>query len=399
MPLSIPNPTEHVPSTRSSDTSTPLDLLFLGLTLSSSWGNGHATTYRGLLRALSERGHQILFLERDVSWYASQRDLPDPDFCELELYSDLNDLRRRFAHRLAAADAVIVGSYVPEAPALIPWAREMTSGPLAFYDIDTPITLHALRQGNCEYLSPDLIDPFDLYLSFSGGRALDELENRFHARRARHLPCAVDVEHYHPLDAEKRHDLGYLGTYSADRQPGLESLLLQPARRLEKARFVVAGPQYPETIGWPANVRRIEHLPPAGHPLFYAQQRFTLNLTRDSMKRLGHSPSVRLFEAASCGTAILSDRWEGIEDYFTPGEEILLADTPEEVSDLLRSRSAEKSLQIGEAARRRVLRQHTPQHRAVALENFLRECGTGSLTVSKASAMAAGVARGRRQLS
>jgi len=355
-----------------------LNLVFIGLTLSSSWGNGHATTYRGLLHALHERGHRLLFLERDVPWYSGHhRDLPDPDFCELAFYNTLEDLRSH-EERLARADAIIIGSYVPDAQEVIQLARSASPGCLAFYDIDTPLTLDSLDRGTCEYLKPEQIRTFDLYLSFSGGRALEILENKYHAARARHLPCAVDPRLYQPVTAEKTHALGYLGTYSSDRQPTLEKLLLEPARRCPEERFVVAGPQYPDEVVWPPNVEHVDHLPPASHGPFYGHQRLTLNVTRDAMKRLGHSPSVRLFEAASCATAILSDSWPGIEDYFEPGKEILLCDSTDEAVRIIRELSEEDARAIGEAARARVTREHAPAHRAAALEAFLGECALQS---------------------
>jgi spore maturation protein CgeB len=351
----------------------PLHLVFIGLTLSSSWGNGHATTYRGLLSALHARGHRIEFLEPDAPYYALHRDLPSPDFCLLSIYPDLAALARDHGETIARADGVIVGSFVPHAPSILAWVRELASGVVAFYDIDTPVTLAALERGECDYLTPEIMSDLDLYLSFSGGRALDLLEDRYGVARARPLPCAVDIQHYRPMHLPERYLLGYLGTYSSDRQPGLEDRLLQPARRHPGERFVIAGPQYPETRKWPANVDRLDHLPPRDHPAFYARQRFTLNLTREAMRDLGHSPSVRLFEAASCATAILTDPWEGLEDYFTPGKEIIVCPDGEAVARHLRDLRPSDALRLGVAARRRILTEHTPAHRARALETFLRE--------------------------
>ncbi|WP_174280194.1 CgeB family protein, partial [Sphingomonas bacterium] len=307
-----------------------MKLVVLGLSLSSSWGNGHATTFRALLAAFAGRGHDVTFLERDVPWYASQRDLIDPDWCRLAFYADLADLRR-WAGEVASADAVIVGSYVPDGVAVGAWAQRTATGVVAFYDIDTPVTLAKLARGDHEYLSPELIPGYDLYLSFTGGPTLAELETRYGAPAARALYCSVDPSIYRPTGAAERWDLSYLGTYSADRQPTLERLLLQPARRAPDRRFVVAGPQYPATIDWPANVERIEHLAPADHADFYSASRWTLNVTRADMIARGWSPSVRLFEAAACGTPILSDRWAGLDALFAPGEEIVLADTADQV--------------------------------------------------------------------
>ncbi|HZG45427.1 MAG TPA: glycosyltransferase [Allosphingosinicella sp.] len=345
-----------------------MKLVVLGLSLSSAWGNGHATTYRALLRAFAERGHDILFLERDVPWYADHRDLPAPDWCRLELYPNLDALEGWSAD-IEAADAVIVGSYVPEGVAVGEYVQRTARGVTAFYDIDTPVTLAKLARDDFEYLSPDGIPGYDLYLSFTGGPTLRRIEQDYGSPAARALYCSVDPAAYEPLDVPKKWDLSYLGTYSDDRQPTLERLLIEPARRLPHLRFVVAGPQYPATIEWPANVERIEHCPPADHAAFYSASRFTLNVTRADMIAAGWSPSVRLFEAGACGVPVISDRWDGIEDLLTPGREIILADTSGQVIEALAGHAEE----IGLAARARILSAHTAAHRAAELEALLSE--------------------------
>lgn len=355
----------------------PMRLVVLGLSLSSSWGNGHATTYRALLKVFAGRGHDVLFLERDVPWYAQHRDLPDPDFCDLALYADLDGLD---AHRaaIAAADAVIVGSYVPDGVAagarVLDWAR----GTRAFYDIDTPVTLAALEAGTCAYLAAGQIRDYDLYLSFTGGPTLRRLERAYGAPAARALYCSVDPDAYPALDRPARYDLSYLGTYSPDRQPTLERLLIEPARRAPDLRFAVAGPQYPAGIDWPANVERIEHLPPDRHPDFYAASRYTLNVTRADMVRAGWSPSVRLFEAGACGTPVISDRWDGLDTLLVPEREILLPDGPEAVLAILRGRAEADRRSLGAAARAAILARHTAAARAEELERFLDEAGARS---------------------
>jgi spore maturation protein CgeB len=345
-------------------------LVVLGLSLSSSWGNGHATTYRALLKAFAARGHNILFLERDVPWYAASRDVTDPDYCRLEYYETVPDLER-WRLEIGSADAVIVGSYVPEGVPVGRWVQAHAGGVTAFYDIDTPVTLAKLERCDFEYLSPELIPGYDLYFSFTGGPTLERIEERYGSPAARALYCSVDPEAYPPLDLPKRWDLSYLGTYSADRQPGLERLLIEPARRLPDRRFVVAGPQYPVGIDWPANVERIEHLPPAGHPAFYSASRFTLNLTREDMVAAGWSPSVRLFEAAACAVPVISDRWKGLGELFEAGREILLADSTQDAVEALLGRSEAQAAEIGRAARRRVLDGHTAAHRAAELEHCI----------------------------
>ncbi|WP_309084775.1 glycosyltransferase [Chelativorans sp.] len=358
--------------------SRPLSIVILGLTLSSSWGNGHATTYRALLRGLHAEGHQVLFLERDVPWYADSRDMPDPDFCRLVYYRELADLDR-FIPAIRNADAVIIGSYVPEGIAVINRVAEMRPRLFCFYDIDTPVTLAALRRGKEEFLARRQVPLFDIYFSFSGGGVLDILEGEFGARHAEALYCSVDEDAYAPTGETPRWDLGYLGTYSPDRQPVLERLLIEPARRLPEKRFVVAGPQYPDDIDWPENVERIAHLPPEAHASFYSRQRFTLNATRSDMVAAGWSPSVRLFEAGACAAPIISDRWEGIEEIFADGESILLADDSGAVVQMIRQMSGEKRLAIGAAARARVLKGHTGRVRARELARVLREASSEAL--------------------
>jgi spore maturation protein CgeB len=350
-----------------------LRIVVLGLSITSSWGNGHATTYRALLREVAARGHEILFLERDVSWYAAHRDMPAPPFCRTELYGSLGELRERFTPAVRDADLVIVGSFVPEGLAVGDWVQRTARGTKAFYDIDTPVTLARLARGEHDYLAPRQVAGYDLYLSFTGGPTLRRIEREYGSPRARVLYCSVDPALYFPEAREQRWDLGYMGTYSLDRQPGVERLLLDVARQHPAGRFVVAGPQYPGDIDWPANVDYKPHLPPAEHRAFYNSQRFTLNITRADMIAAGWSPSVRLFEAGACGTPIVSDRWSGIESLFVPGREIVLADSTGDVLELLRHMREDDRLRMAERARARVLAEHTAAHRAQELEMHVLE--------------------------
>lgn len=348
-----------------------MNLVILGLSITSSWGNGHATTYRALVREFVARGHHVLFLEWDKPWYAEHRDLPNPPYGTTELYTSLEDLAARFTGAVCEADAVIVGSYVPEGIAVGEWVLQTAQGTTAFYDIDTPITLEAVEQGTCPYLSRALIPRYQRYFSFTGGPTLQQLERQYGSPRAVALYCSVDPTAYYPEPTRATWDMGYLGTYSDDRQPTLERLLITPARQLPAQRFTVAGPQYPAAIAWPPNVERREHLPPAEHRAWYAAQRYTLNVTRAAMIRAGYSPSVRLFEAAACGVPIISDRWDGLETLFLFGTEILVADSPAEVTAMLQDIPEAERQEMGERAQRRILAEHTAAHRAWELENAL----------------------------
>ncbi|HZT89113.1 MAG TPA: glycosyltransferase [Stellaceae bacterium] len=347
-------------------------LVFIGLSITSSWGNGHATTYRGLIRALARRGHEVTFLERDVPWYAANRDLPNPPYCRTLLYRDVRDLERQAARLVRQADGIVVGSYVPEGVAVGRWALERATAPVLFYDIDTPVTLAKLEAGDEEYLDRRLVRDCDAYLSFTGGPILQCIE-ALGSPRATALYCAVDPEVHAPVAVPRRWRLGYLGTYSPDREPAVERLLLQPAAALPSERFAVAGPQYPAEIRWPDNVQRIEHLAPADHAAFYCAQDFTLNVTRADMRAWGYSPSVRLFEAAACGVPIVSDFWPGLDAIFAIGREILLAETSGDMVGILTRRDPTIRDAIAAAARAAVLARHTCGHRAVELEQAFDE--------------------------
>lgn len=354
-----------------------MKIVILGLSITSSWGNGHATTYRGLVRELEKRGHELTFLERDQPWYAAHRDLPAPPYGTTFLYQDFDMLREQHLDIVREADLVIVGSYVTEGVRVGDWVLDEAEGATAFYDIDTPVTLAKIARGDFEYLHPRQIPGYDLYLSFTGGPTLKRLEREFGSPRARALYCSVDPELYHPERREARWDLGYMGTYSDDRQPSVRSFLLDPARRDPRSRFVVAGPQYPDTATWPSNVTYQAHLPPVEHRAFYNSQRFTLNITRRDMIAAGWSPSVRLFEAAACGTTILSDRWPGIESLLVPHQEILLVDRTADVLDILQRCGEEERLRIAERARKRILAEHTAAHRAEELERHAQQLLSG----------------------
>ena len=347
-----------------------LHCVFLGLSITSTWGNGHATTYRSLLKELAARGHKLTFLERDVPWYSSNREFDKTDYCRIGLYESLDELKDRWSDVIRDADVVIVGSYVPEGILVGEWVISTARNLAGFYDIDTPVTLAHLRAGDCEYLRTELVSKYNLYLSFTGGPTLRYIERELGSPCAQALYCSVDPALYYPEKQRSEWDIGYLGTYAEDRQPNLEKLLFSVARKEPERRFVVAGPQYPDTVEWPANVQHVHHLPASSHRKFYNSQRFTLNLTRRDMIRAGYSPSVRLFEAAACGVPIISDSWPGLETIFQPGVEILLARKCQHVSSYLRVPD-EKRLEISARARARTLRLHTARVRAEQFETYV----------------------------
>jgi len=350
-----------------------MDIVIIGLSITSSWGNGHATTYRSLVKALSEQGHNVLFMEKDVPWYASQRDMPNPPFGQCYLYRSNKELKERYAEQVKTADLVIVGSYVQQGVEVGAWVMRTAKGVKAFYDIDTPVTLAKLQREDYEYLEPSQIARYDLYLSFTGGPILDKLKKEFGSPDARALYCSVDPELYFPDTLPAEWDLGYLGTYSMDRQPPLERLMLDAARKWPEGRFIVAGPQYPEGIRWPDNVDRIQHLPPARHRWFYNTQRYTQNITRADMVKAGYCPSVRLFEAAACGVPVISDYWDGLSALFEPGKEIFISGSSDETLQILKEIPEKERRETGLRARKKVLEKHAASKRAEQLIQYVQE--------------------------
>ena len=355
------------------DGAPPLKMVILGLSINSSCGNGQAATYRGLMRELSVLGHEVLFLEKDVAWYAAKRDLPKPPCGQVALYSTVGELKQRFGRAIRQADLIMVGSNVQEGAVVGEWVTRVAEGVTAFYDIDTPVTMSRLARGQLDYLTEELIARYQIYFSFAGGPFLESIQRRYGARRVLPLYCSVDPELYFPEDRKKRWNLGFMGRYSEDRQPALDELLLTPARNWRKGRFVVAGPEYPTGLRWPANVRRYPHLPPAKHRAFYNSQRFTLNITRADSVEAGYSPGIRLFEAAACGTPIISDDWDGLDTFFEPGREILIAHSAEESLYYLLEMTESEREHLGQRARARVLAKHTARHRARELVSAVHE--------------------------
>jgi spore maturation protein CgeB len=343
-----------------------MNIVVFGLTISSSWGNGHATLWRGLCAALNRQGHRVVFFERDTEYYAGSRDLFDLPGGELVIYDNWENVGSKAKAELAAADTAIVTSYCPDAIAASELMLSECRGVNVFYDLDTPVTVARLRSGDqIPYIGPRALADFDLVLSYTGGAALDILQHDLGARRVAPLYGHVDPQVHRPVDLKEhyRSDLSYLGTYSADRQRALMTLMIEPACQSPERRFLIAGAQYPQDFPWCPNLFFVRHLPPSEHPAFFSSSRLTLNVTRRPMAELGWCPSGRLFEAAACGTATVSDLWEGLDSFFTPGQEIFAAADTNAVLAALELSDAEIR-RVAEAARERTLAEHTSEHRS-----------------------------------
>lgn len=348
-----------------------MKLTIFGLSITSSWGNGHATTFRALCHALHRRGHRIVFFEHNLEWYQNNRDLPHPPYCDAKTFGSWDEILPAVRAELKDSDVAMVGSYFPDGVAALEEVLCSNVSVKAFYDIDTPVTVKGLKDhGRTDYLYRQHLPELDVYFSFTGGPMLDVLETGFGTPYAVPLYCSVDPEKHSelPVNPSFACDLSYMGTYAADRQPKIDELLCAPARRLPQKKFIVAGPQYPVELEWPGNVQRITHLNPRHHAEFYSSSRMTLNVTRREMVMAGYAPSVRLFEAAACSATILSDTWPGLETFFVPGREILTPTGGDDVARYISGYNEYELRCIGRAARERVLASHTSEVRAREFE-------------------------------
>ncbi len=348
-------------------------LVIFGLTISSSWGNGHATIWRGLCGALARRGHQVVFFEHDVAYYANHRDLTDPEGYQIVFYQDWAGIASQAREVVEVADAAIITSYCPDSSAAAEVVLASKVPIRVFYDLDTPVTLERLeQQGSVDYVPSCGLEPFDLVLSYTGGRALSELQKRLGARKVAALYGSVDPHLHKPVQPKAKYDadLSYLGTYAEDRQPALRQLFIEPARRAPGKRFLIGGAQYPDDFPWAENIWFVSHVPPPEHPAFYCSSKLTLSVTRAAMAEMGYCPSGRLFEAAACETPLVSDWWDGLDHFFEPGREILVASTTSEVLAAL-AQSSEELQRVGVAARERVMAEHTSDHRCKELVQLL----------------------------
>lgn len=353
-------------------------ITIFGLTLSSSWGNGHATPYRAILRALYRLGHQVTFFERDLPYYAAHRDLPRPEFCQLALYDCWDEIRTRAVESASESDIVITASYCPDGSRINDEILGLGLPLKVYYDLDTPITLNKLSAGlTVEYVTPEQLRAFDLVLSWAGGKALAELRTRWGVRVARPLYGCVDPDEYRRTTANTKYEcaLSYMGTYAPDRQEKLDALFLEPSRRRPDLKFLLAGSMYQWGWNWGSNVEKLDHVAPTEHAAFYSSSRLALNITRAEMAASGHCPSGRFFEAAACGSPVISDWFEGLDHFFVSDEELLIAHSAGDVLKAL-DRPDEELRRLGSRARERTLAEHTGEHRAKELLTYCEQAAS-----------------------
>jgi spore maturation protein CgeB len=352
-----------------------MEIVVFGLSVSSSWGNGHATLWRGLIHALARMGHRVIFFEWDAPYYAAHRDCFGLPNGELRFYTQWSDARSAAAELLRHADVGLVTSYCPHGVEATEVVLESRTPLKVFYDLDTPITLDRLARGeHVSYLGARGLADFDLVLSYTGGIALRELGRLLGARRVEALYGSVDPDLHTPRSPIERYraDLSYLGTYAAERQAIVEELFVRPAALCPERTFALGGSQYPADFPWRQNIFYHSHVAPAEHAAFYCSARLNLNVTREPMARMGFCPSGRLFEAAACEAALITDAWQGLEHFYTPSEEILVAQNAQDVVTSL-SRSDAELGRMRKRARERTLDEHTIDRRAREFVDYLEQ--------------------------
>jgi spore maturation protein CgeB len=350
-----------------------MKLIVFGLSVSSAWGNGRATLWRGLIRALAAKGHSVTFYERDTDYQALHRDGFDLPNGKLIVYSDFDEIRSSAAAALQMADVGMVTSNCPDALAASQLVLGSAVETRAFYELDTPITLSRLTRGeHVAYIGERGLRDFDIVLSYTGGPALQQLQHMLGARRVAPLYGAVDPQMHQAKAPNPQYqaDLAYLGRYSPERLAVLEELFLAPARERPDLTFAIGGSQYPSDFAWAPNIKYLWDVPPSERAAYDCSARMNLNVRRGPMAALGFCPSGRLFEVAASGTPLISDGWPGLSQFYEPGYDLIVAQSKEDVLDALDLSDAELRA-MSQRARERTLSEHSFARRAEQLLDIL----------------------------
>ena len=356
--------------------SAALDLVIIGRSILSSYGNPQADLYRGLVGELAQHGHRTVFLEKASSELEQPRDMLRTPYCEVWTYADLESLKSDYRDAVRAADIVLLGSAVEGAAEISDWLANEAQGTKIYYDTDLGRTLKSLEAGNTdnECLSCRTIPVFDLYLSTTGGPALESLAQEYQLRCARPLYESIDPYFYYRTDAQKEYELGFIGQNKDHRAARLERLLIEPARLTPNRQFALVGNGYDATnSNWPRNLTFLEYLPDTNVVDFYNRLHCSLVLNRQDRRELGYTPSKRLLAAAACGVPILVDSWAGLDDFFENGRDCYVVETEQDVLDVLYQLAPEVRRKVGASARERVIDEHTTAHRAAQLLRYWEE--------------------------
>lgn len=351
-----------------------MNIAFFGSSLLSAYWNGAATYYRGIIRALHAQGHRITFYEPVAYDRPDHRDMAPPDWCRVVVYDGNEDEARRQVQAARGADMIVKASGVGIFDDLLEAAvleLKTPSNLVVFWDVDAPVTLDRMEHNPADPFRR-CVPGYDFILTYGGGSPVVRAYERFGAKACFPIYNALDPATHHPVPSDPRFtaDLGLLANRLPDREARVEEFFLGAAAALPEHRFILGG------NGWhdknvPANVRCLGHVYTADHNAFNCTSRAVLNICRASMARYGFSPPTRVFEAAGAGACLITDAWEGVEEFFEPGEETLVAHNGAEVAEYVRALTPERARAIGEAAYRRVLADHTYAQRARQVEEVL----------------------------
>lgn len=354
-----------------------MHIAFFGSSLVSCYWNGAATYYRGLLRALAERGHQITFYEPDAYGRQQHRDMADPDWARVVVYpAETPDQVLATVRQARGADLVVKASGVGVHDALLEAAVLDRQGPrtlVAFWDVDAPATLDRITQDRSDAFR-DLIPRYDLVFTYGGGGPVVDAYTAFGAQACIPIYNALDPHTHHPVAPDPRFDsdLGFLGNRLPDREKRVEEFFLDVAQARPHRRFLLGGSGWGDKPRAP-NVNYVGHVGTGDHNAFNCTPTAVLNINRESMARYGFSPPTRVFEAAGAGACIITDAWVGIELFLEPGREVLVARSGAEVAEHLDRLTADREIAVdlGAAAQQRIRADHTYTHRAVEVERVL----------------------------
>lgn len=354
-----------------------LNIAFFGSSIVSAYWNGAATYYRGIVKALHAMGHQVTFYEPDIYERQKHRDIEDPDYCEVIVYEkDKVSLQGLLRKAQEEADIIIktsgIGAFDAFLEREIPTLKKSTNA-VIFWDVDAPATLERIKENPDDPFLED-IPKYDCVLTYGGGRPVIEAYENFGARECVPIYNALDTTTHFPVKKEEKFDstLNFLGNRLPDREERVKEFFMKPAQKMPGHKFLIGGSGWGD-FNLPANVEYVGHVYTKDHNAFNCSPLAVLNISRDSMASYGFSPATRVFEAAGAAACLITDYWIGIEEFFEPDEEILVARNGDEVVEILSSLTPERAREIGEAAYQKVINKHTYQHRAALLGKVLNE--------------------------
>ncbi|MCC8359609.1 CgeB family protein [Salinimicrobium sediminilitoris] len=353
-----------------------LKIAFFGSSIVSAYWNGAATYYRGIVKALHKMGHEVTFYEPDIYERQKHRDIEDPEWCTVKVYPKDKVTLQGLLREASEADVIIKASGVGAfddflEDAVVQLKKE--DNLIIFWDVDAPATLDRIESDPLDPFN-SLIPKYDLVLTYGGGQPVIDAYERNGAKRCVPIYNALDTDTHFPVDPNPKFEgtLAFLGNRLPDREKRVEEFFIRPAKRLSDDKFLLGG------SGWgdkkmPKNIDYVGHVYTKDHNAFNCTPKAVLNISRDSMAKYGFSPATRVFEAAGAGACIITDYWKGIDTFFVPGKEILVANSGEEVEMILTGLTSERAKEIGKAAYEKVLAKHTYNHRAELLESVISE--------------------------